>query len=76
VQRAAAVPEKDIATRQTNTFNSSVFAGAKNDQIKERNHNTFNSTVFADPTVNKAVYGVYGRTKLGGFSKGTEVLFG
>lgn len=57
--------------RKTDTFASKVFADQSGNQVKTRPINTFQSTVFADPLQNKI-----NRTKLGGESKGTEVLFG
>lgn len=57
--------------RVNNTWTSNVFAGAVEDGVKQRVHNTFNSSVFAGPAQNHC-----GRTKLGGDSQGTEVLFG
>lgn len=57
--------------RNTNTFSSKIFQDPSGNQVKTRPINTYQSTVFADPVQNKC-----NRTKLGGESKGTEVLFG
>lgn len=57
--------------RNTGTFSSKIFKDESDSNVKTRPINTFQSTVFGDALQNKT-----NRTKLGGESKGTEVLFG
>ena len=58
--------------RNTNTFQSNVFQDETNSQnVRQRQQNTFTSSVFGEAVKNKV-----NRVKLGGDSKGTEVLFG
>lgn len=64
-------PLKDINIRVTDTHTSNVFGDAMDISLKVRPQNTFKSDVFKGPTVNHC-----GRTKLGGDSSGTDVLFG
>ena len=72
VQKSATANEKEILMRNTNTFQSNVFQDETNSQnVRQRQQNTFTSSVFGEAVKNKV-----NRVKLGGDSKGTEVLFG
>jgi hypothetical protein len=72
VQKASLSPQKPLVQRDTNTFRSNVFQPEPEcDQTKVRNTNTTRSSVFAHAVQNRI-----NRKKLGGDSKGTEILFG
>ena len=71
VQKTAGSEVKDVHVRNTNTFKSGVFAGAKDYDMRQRNQNTFNSTAFAGAKPNECK-----RVKLEPQGAGTEKLFG
>ena len=57
--------------RNTNTFQSGVFSGPRDEHLNVRPQNTFSSTVF-----NEAIRNKVNRTKLEPEGAGTEQLFG
>ena len=72
VQKTALSPPPPQVLRENNTWRSSAFEGAAGQgAANKRDQNTFKSTVFGSATPN-----AINRKKLGGESKGTDVLFG
>lgn len=71
IQQTALSPEPVLHQRDTNTFKSHVFEGAAGKSGRSRDQDTFKSTVFGSATPNPI-----NRKKLGGESKGVDVLFG